>query len=114
MDEATKRVACRMIAGLVATDEDFSDSERLFLDKVLQQFGIPESEWDAIFPLLDHDAAEEAIRELDPAAQKEIFELLIEAALVDGTVAPEERAYIDVVGGAIGLVDAEIERRLSN
>lgn len=113
MDEATKRIACRMIAGLVATDEDFSDGERQFLDKVLVQFGIPEEEWDAIFPLLEHDAAEAAIRGLDPIAQKEIFELLLEAALVDGSIVQEERNYIEVVGRAIGLSDEELGRRLA-
>lgn len=113
MDDATKRVACRMIAGLVASDDDFSDSERQFLDKVLHQFRIPESEWDAIFPLLEHDAAEQAIRSLDATAQREIFELLLEAALLDGRIAAAERDYIETVGRAIGMSGDELALRFS-
>ena len=83
MDEKTKRLACRMVAGLVASDEDFDDAERTFLDKVLRQFGVPEEEWDAIFPLLDHEEANETIRALDKVTQKEVFELLLEAAMAE-------------------------------
>lgn len=112
MDDETKRIACRMVAGLVASDEDFADSERNFLDKVLHQFGIPESEWDAIFPLLEHEEAEKTIRALDPMAQKETFELLLEAALVDGIIADEERSYLNVIGKAIGMTDDQLNARL--
>lgn len=108
MDEQTKRTACRMIAGLVATDDDFSDAERQFVDRVLSRFGIPESEWDAIFPLLEPDEAEAAIRGLDPAAQRETFQLLLEAARVDGVVSDDERRYLELVGRAIGMSDAEL------
>lgn len=114
MDDQTKRVVCRMVAGLVASDEDFSDSERHFLDKVLKQFGIPESEWDAIFPLVEHDEAVDAIQELDPVAQKETFELLLEAALVDSEVTSEERAYLSAVGVAMGMNDGEVTSRIGS
>jgi uncharacterized tellurite resistance protein B-like protein len=112
MDEQAKRVVCRMIAGLVAGDEDFADSEREFLDKVLQRFEIPEAEWDAIFPLLEHDEAEAALRELDPATQRETFELLLQAAQVDGHIADSERAYLRLVGGVIGLSEQDVDERL--
>lgn len=108
MDEQTKRIACRMIAGLVASDEDFADTERHFLDKVLHQFGIPEDEWDAIFPLLEHNEAEAAIKTLEPMAQKETFDLLVAAAMADGFVTSEEREYLTVIGKAIGMDEAQL------
>lgn len=113
MDERAKRVVCRMIAGLVASDDDFDDSERLFVDKVLARFGIPESEWDAIFPLVEHDEAEAALRTLDESAQRETFELLLQAAHADGHIAESERAYLELVGRAIGLTEEAIDDRIA-
>jgi hypothetical protein len=108
MDEQTKRTACRMIAGLVAADDDFSESERRFLDKVLERFDIPESEWDAIFPLLEYDEAEAAIRTLAPDAQRETFLLLLDAARVDGVISVDERKYLELIGHAIGMSDSDL------
>lgn len=109
MTEETKRVVCRMVAGLVAVDDDFDETERTFIDKVLGQFGVPEEEWDAIFPLLDHDEAEAAIKTLDKSTQKEVFALLTEAAMADGKIVEEERAYLRVVGGAIEMTEQELQ-----
>ncbi len=114
MDEETKRLVCRMVAGLVASDEDFDDREREFVDKVLKQFGIPESEWDAIFPLVEPEEAASVMAGLDSTAQKEGFELLIEAAMADGKIVEEEVDYISIIGRAIGLSDAELEQRLQS
>lgn len=113
MDEESKRVVCRMVAGLVASDEDFDDSEREFVDKVLQRFEIPETEWDAIFPLLEHDEAEAAIRNLDEESQNQTFELLLEAAYADGRIVEAERDYLRLVGRAIGLTDDAVDERIS-
>jgi uncharacterized tellurite resistance protein B-like protein len=112
MDEQTKRLVCRMVAGLVASDEDFADAERAFLDKVLAQFGIPEHEWDAIFPLVDPEEAAQTMRSLDAMTQKEAFELLLEGAMADGKVVDEERAYLKLIGNAIGLDDSAVSDRL--
>jgi uncharacterized tellurite resistance protein B-like protein len=112
MNEETKRIVCRMIAGLLTSDEDFTESERRFVDKLLGEFGIPASEWDAIFPLLDQDEAEQAIRSLQPEQQQEAFNLLVSATLADGIIAEEERDYLSMVGKVIGISDAELLVRL--
>jgi uncharacterized tellurite resistance protein B-like protein len=112
MDHQTKRTVCRMIAGLVSTDGEFSDAERSFLDKVLTEFEIPESEWDAIFPLLEFDEATDAIAALASPVQQTAFSLLLEAARADGVVAPEEVTYLEAVGEAMGMDAAELEARL--
>ena len=113
LDEANKRLVCRMVAGLVASDDDFDDDEREFVDKMLQRFDIPETEWDAIFPLVEHDEAEAAIRALDETSQGETFRLLLEAAHADGRIAESEREYLKIVGHAIGLSDEAVEERIA-
>ncbi|MEN9577574.1 MAG: hypothetical protein RJA70_583 [Pseudomonadota bacterium] len=112
MDEEMKRLVCRMVAGLVASDEDFDDSERAFLDKVLTQFEVPEDEWGAIFPLVEPEEAATAMRSLDTDTQRVTFELLMEGALADGKIAPEEATYLRLIGEAIGMDAASLDARV--
>lgn len=114
MDEETKRQMCRMIAGLVASDAEFNDHEREFVEKVQVQFGIPESDWDAIFPLVESDEATQIMAGFDQATQQTGFELLLQAAFADSHIVVEEAAYIASVGKAIGMTDDEVQQRLDS
>lgn len=113
MDEETKRKVCRLVAGMVACDEDFDDRERAFVDKVLTQFGIPEEEWDAIFPLLEADEATATLQSMAPEVQAQAFELLLDAAAADGVIADEEKEYLNVVAKVVGVSEDELETRLA-
>ena len=44
----------------------------------------------------------------DPAEQHHVFEAMLDVALADGFVAPEERALLEHVGGALGIQAAQI------
>ena len=55
MDKELRTNICRLIAGLIVADDDLSAAEEAFLDKLLAKFDIPESERDAIFPIVDRD-----------------------------------------------------------
>jgi tellurite resistance protein len=102
-----------MVAGLVASDEDFTDSERAFVEKVLSEFGLPASEWDAIFPLVEPDQAREAIAALNGAARELAINLLVQAAAADGKIVDEERQYLGAVADAMSIHPSVIEFRLS-
>ena len=41
MDESVRRKVCRLIAGIVVSDEDLSPHEDAFVDRMLERFGIP-------------------------------------------------------------------------
>lgn len=113
MEDDTKRLICRMVAGLVASDEDFTDSERAFVEKVLGEFGLPPSEWDAIFPLVEPDQAREAIAGLNGAAREMAINLLVQAAAADGKIVDEERQYLGAVADAMSIHPSVIEFRLN-
>jgi uncharacterized tellurite resistance protein B-like protein len=113
VDDDTKRLICRMVAGLVASDEDFTDSERAFVEKVLNGFGIPESEWEAIYPLVDPVSAKQEIAKLPSAARETAINLLVEAAAADGKIVDEERQYLDAVAAAMSIHSSVVEFRLS-
>jgi len=112
MDDALRRQVCRLIAGLVVSDDDLDEKEDAFLDRLLGRFGIPLGERDSIFPIVDRADATEAMKSLPPEAQQEAISLLIEAAAADGKIAPEERAYLDTVAAVVGLDAAGLDARI--
>ena len=112
MDQELRTQMCRLIAGLVVADDDLQPAEEAFLDRVLAQFDIPEEERDSIFPIVDRSEAAVTIRELPESAQKAALELLIDAAMADGMVAPEERAYLDAVATEMGVSAGDLERQI--
>lgn len=112
MEDTNKRLICRMIAGLVASDEDFTDSERVFVEKVMTSFGIPKDEWDAIFPLVEPDEAASEIGRLNGSARETAINLLVEAAAADGKIVDEERDYLSAVARAMSVHQEVIDYRL--
>jgi tellurite resistance protein len=113
IDDETKRLICRMVAGLVASDEDFTETERTFVEKVLANFGIPEEEWDAIFPLVSPAEARNEISKLTGAARETAVNLLVQAAAADGKIVAEEREYLDAVADAMSIHSTVMEFRLN-
>ena len=112
MDDSVRRQVCRLIAGIVVSDEDLSPEEDAFVDRMLGRFGIPLSERDVIFPIIDSTEAADAIRGLEPGVRTEAFGLLIEAAAVDGSIAPEELSYLEAVSDVVGVSRDELSDRL--
>lgn len=103
---------CRLIAGLVVTDDDLDEREDAFIERMLARFGIPSTERNLIFPIVDASEAAAALRELPKASQDTAVELLLQAAVVDTKVAPEERAYLEAVADAVGMARADLDARL--
>jgi uncharacterized tellurite resistance protein B-like protein len=113
MDENMRRNVCRLIAGIVVSDEDLSPQEDVFVDRMLERFGIPRAEREVIFPIIDGSEAAAAVLELPSDVRQEAFGLLIEAAAADGSIAPEELGYLETVADAIKISRDELSDRLS-
>jgi uncharacterized tellurite resistance protein B-like protein len=113
MDENMRRNVCRLIAGIVVSDEDLSPQEDAFVDRMLERFGIPRAEREVIFPIIDGSEAAAAVLELPSDVRQEAFGLLIEAAAADGSIAPEELGYLETVADAIKISRDELSDRLS-
>jgi uncharacterized tellurite resistance protein B-like protein len=111
VDVELRTTLCRIVAGLVVSDDDFSPEEEAFIERMLVRFGISDRE--AIFPIVDRDEAAAGIRALPAAVQEEALDTLVAAAVADGKVVDEERAYLTAVGGAMGLDAAAVEARIA-
>ena len=112
MDDSVRRNVCRLIAGIVVSDEDLSPEEDAFVDRMLQRFGIPLSDRDVIFPIVDATEAADAMRALEPAIRQEAFSLLLEAAAADGSIAPEELTDLEAVSDIVGVSRDDLGDRL--
>lgn len=111
MDESQRRRVCQLIAGIVVSDDDLDDNEDVFINRMLEKFSIPLEEREVIFPIIDSTEAAAAIMTLPEDVREEAFELLIEAACVDGKVVDEEREYLEKVADTLGLSD-ELDSRI--
>lgn len=114
MDEELRKKVCRLVAGIVVADDDLDEKEDAFIDRLMAKFGIPSDQRAELFPIVDAKEASDEIKTLPKPVQDEAFALLLEAAAADGKIVPEERAYIDAVGAALGLEGSAIEERLLN
>lgn len=112
MDDSLRHQVCRLIAGLIVSDDDLDEKEDAFIDRLLTRFSIPLSQRETIFPIVDRSEASDAMKNLPPEAQQEAMTLLIEAAAADGKIAPEERAYLDTVAAVIGLSSDALDARI--
>jgi uncharacterized tellurite resistance protein B-like protein len=114
MDLATRQKLCQLVAGIIIADDILDDQEEAFIDRLIQRFGVGESGRDVIFPLVDRNEAAEQIKQLPSDAQEEAVRLLIEAACVDGQIAPEEREYLRAIANALGIAETTLAKRVAD
>lgn len=107
-----RRNICRLVAGILVSDEDFAESERSFLARIYARFGLPEEESATIDPV-DVGSAAGVLRELPDEVQAKVLALLIEAAIADGVVDGREHAYLLVAGAALGIEADVVEKRVA-
>ena len=112
MDEETRRKVCRLIAGIVVVDDELEEREDQFVDRMLAKFGLSAEERDALFPIMDAAEATSELQSLPETVRTEAFDLLIEAAAVDGVYADEEKHYLHAVAGVVGVDNDEADRRV--
>jgi uncharacterized tellurite resistance protein B-like protein len=110
LDVELRHTVCRLIAGLVVSDDDFAPEEEVFIERMLKRFGVSDRE--TIFPIVAHDEAAARMRELPRDVQEEAMGLLLEAAAADGKITDEETAYLGIVGEVLGLDAAAIDARV--
>jgi len=111
MDAELRTTICRLVAGLVVSDDDFAPEEEAFIERMLARFGIADRA--SIFPIVDRSEAAASVRALPAAVRQEALGVLLEAAVADGKVVDEERVYLLAVGEAMGLGAAEVEARIA-
>ncbi len=112
MDAEQREKVIGLIEDVIAADGVVSDEEREFLRRVVERFGMSADEV-ASAPSRDLGSSVATLRALDSDVQMRVMALLVEAAVVDGCVAPEERALLLSSAASLGIDAQALEERIA-
>lgn len=112
MDAEQRGKIVGLIEDVIAADGHVSDEERDFLRRVLERFGMSSDARDEIVASAPGSSVA-TLRALDPDVQMRVMALLVEAAVVDGCVAPEERAMLLASAASLGIDAQALEERIA-
>lgn len=111
MDVEEQHKVCQLIEAVIAADGVVDDAEREFLRRIVERFGLPEREPVALSEN-DFGRTTTMLRGLAPDVQTRVMALLVEAAVVDGRVDPQERALLLASAAALGIDATALEERI--
>lgn len=102
-----------LVETMIAADGVVSDEEKQFLSRVVARFGLTADERaDRLVPS-DPGRATRTLRGLSPDDQSRVMALMVEAAIVDGRVEPEERALLLASAATLGIDAIALEERIA-
>ena len=112
MDVEERNKVCQLIEAVIAADGVVDDAEREFLRRIVERFGLPARNPS---PLSENDfgRATTTLRGLAPDVQSRVMALLVEAAVVDGSVDLEERALLLASAATLGIEATALEERIA-
>ena len=112
MDVEERHKVCQLIEAVIGADGVIADSEREFLRKIVEKFGLPER---TSHPPLSSDFGRTTttLRGLPADVRPRVMALLVEAAVADGHVDPQERALLLASAAALGIEATALEERIA-
>ncbi len=102
-----------LLQAMIAVDGVVGDEEREFLRRVVGRFGLSEHDRSDRVVASDPGRVMATLRALAPDVQARVMALLVEAAVVDGRVEPEERALLLASAAALGIEAYALEERIA-
>ncbi len=112
MDVEEQVKVCELIEAVIAADGVVNDAEKEFLRKVVSRFGLPER---TPVPTTQSDFGRttQMLRNLPSDVQARVMALLVDAAVIDGRVDPEERALLLASAASLGIEATALEERIA-
>jgi len=94
---------CHLLAEVLSADGLMSDSERDMLEHTMTELGLDDTDRDLVRHFEQTAGAAEVMATLSPAERQAFVDSLVEAALVDGKLTPNETATVKRITQAVGL-----------
>ena len=115
MEVDERHKICQLIEAMLAADGAISPVERDFLQRVVERFGLPDRDGVPFLDSAESDVGRstQALRTLTPDVRLRVMALLVDAAVVDGVVAPEERALLMASAATLGIEATALEERIA-
>lgn len=101
MNSAVAR--CHLLAEVLSADGMMSETERDLLERTMAELDLADADRDRVRHFEGTAGAVEAVAALSDAERQAIVDGLVEAALVDGKLTPNETAAVKRITAAIGL-----------
>lgn len=111
VEDGERRQVCELIENIIAADGVVASEEREFLHRVVQRFGIEPHEREPTS--IDPGRATATLRAMTPDVQTRVMALLVEAAIIDGVVQPEEHALLLASAATLGIEATALEERIA-
>lgn len=112
MDVEDRHKVVQLLEAVIAADGVIADAEREYLRRIVQRLGLPARKSGPL-PENDFGRTTTTLRTLAPDVQTRVMALLVEAAVVDGRVDPEERALLLASAATLGIEATALEERIA-
>jgi uncharacterized tellurite resistance protein B-like protein len=113
VDAEERGKVVELIKAVVAADHVVSDEERQFLRRIIERLGGTPTLADEEMATTDIGRTTATLRSLPPDSQTRVLALLVDAAIVDGRVEPEERALLLASAATLGVDAHALEERIA-
>jgi uncharacterized tellurite resistance protein B-like protein len=113
MDVEERHKVCELIEAMIAADGVVADEEREYLRRIVERFGLPERSAGPLSAANDFGRTTTTLRALAPDVQARVMALLVEAAVIDGRVDPQERALLLASAATLGIEATALEERIA-
>lgn len=115
MEVDERHKICQLIEAMLAADGAVTEVERDFLRRVVERFGLPDRDGASFSEGSESDVGRSTntLRSLAPDVRLRVMALLVDAAVVDGVVAPEERALLMASAATLGIEATALEERIA-
>jgi uncharacterized tellurite resistance protein B-like protein len=101
----TRVARCHLLAEVLAADGIMTDAERALLEQHLAHDELSDDDRRKVREFDNADDAIPVLRGLPAAERHEIIDQLVEAALADGKLTPNETAAVKRIAAALGVDD---------
>jgi uncharacterized tellurite resistance protein B-like protein len=112
MDLEERNKIGQLIETMIAADGEITPPEREFLRKMLERLGISADDRVSSPSSLDVGRSMATLRSLPQDVGTKVMALLVDAAVVDGVVSPEERAMLVASAATLGICTTALEDRI--
>ena len=113
MDVEERHKICQLIEAVIASDGVIASAEREYLRKIVARFGLPARDLSAPLAESDLGRTTSTLRALAPDVQTRVLALLVEAAVIDGRVDPQERVLLLASAATLGIEATALEERIA-
>jgi uncharacterized tellurite resistance protein B-like protein len=113
VDAVDRGRVLELVEAMIHADGVVTVEERQFIKRLAERLGLSDEDRGEQSVPSDPGRATRTLRALSPDLQSKVMALLVEAAVVDGKVAPEEHALLLASAATLGIEACALAERIA-